>query len=90
MARETAYHAIIDKVVTNGKHGPYAVARSDELGVITFSLDPKVWEEKRWPTSGTCVVLSQVTKKRAGWRAEQGRFFRPSDQQPATSKERKP
>lgn len=82
-----SYQATVDKVVPNGKHGSYAVARCQELGCITFSLNSNVWKESEYPEPGMCVVLSQLRKKRAGWRAQQGRFFKPSDQQPATRME---
>jgi len=80
MASNRSYHAIVQKVVS-GKHGPYAVARSEELGFITFSLDAKVWREGDLPEPGTCVVLSEVRKKRAGWRAMSARFFEPADEE---------
>lgn len=90
MANDRGYQAVVEKIIPGGKHGPYAVARSDELGSITFSLDGDVWQERDWPEPGTCVMLSQVRKKRAGWRAQQGRFIEPSDfQQPSNSKEKK-
>ena len=89
MVNDKAYHAIVDKVVNEGEHGPYAVARCEELGVVTFSLDSKVWQEEEHPESGTCVVLSRVFKKRAGWRARTGRLFQPSDQQPETRREQR-
>lgn len=81
MASDRSYQAVVQTIVPGGKHGPYAVARSEELGLITFSLDSKIWQESDWPESGTCVVLSQVRKKRAGWRAQHGRFFEPADEQ---------
>ena len=79
MADDIEYSAVVDKIIGDGKHGPYAVAFSDELGYITFSLDPEVWQEKKFPDPGMCVLLSQIRKKRAGWRAETGRYVRPSD-----------
>jgi hypothetical protein len=78
MAEE--YQAVIQKIVPNGKHGPYAVAQSKELGAITISLDSDVWLEAEWPDPGTYVVLSKIRKKRAGWRAQHGRFLNPSDE----------
>jgi hypothetical protein len=76
---DTLYEAIVQDVILNGKHGPYAVARSLAIGSITFSLDAKVWQEPIYPDEGACVMLSQIRKKRAGWRAEHGRFLQPSD-----------
>ncbi len=74
------YRAIVQKVLDSGRHGPYAVARSKQLGSVTFSLASDVWAEKRWPEPGTEVILSEVIKKRAGWRAQHGRFANPSDE----------
>ncbi|MSU54417.1 MAG: hypothetical protein EXS48_01065 [Candidatus Staskawiczbacteria bacterium] len=90
MADEKCYQAIVQAVIKNGDHGPYAKATSDQLAkeigakqtiAITFSLDEKTWKEDEWPETGTYVVLSKVRKKRAGWRAQIGRFFKPSDEQ---------
>ncbi len=73
--------AIVQKV-TKGKHGAYAVAKSKDIeGSITFSLDKNIWQEPDLPESGTVVVLSKLTKKRAGWRANRGRFLKPSDEE---------
>lgn len=84
--REKNYRAIVEKIIQGGRHGAYAVARSDELGSVTFSLDGNVWQESDWPEAGTYVMLWDMRKKRAGWRAQHGRFVEPSDeqQQPAT------
>ena len=78
---EKEYRAIVDKIIVDGKHGSYAVARCKELGLITFSLDSRVWKEDDWPEGGTCVVLSKIRKKRLGWRAEVARFVMPCDEQ---------
>lgn len=86
MPVEQTYRAIVQKVIVHGPHGPYAVATSDNLeGSVTFSLRPSVWQEKSWPERGTVVVLSDIRRKRAGWRAQLGRFMRPSDKQSAES-----
>jgi len=74
------YRAVVQKIVSNGKHGPFAVAGSEELGSVTFSLSATVWKGEQWPETGTYVVLSQVMKKRAGWRANHGRLLKPSDE----------
>lgn len=79
------YRAVVEKIMSNGRHGPYAVARSDELGSVTFSLSRDVWKEKGQPETGTIVILGQIIKKRAGWRAQHGRFARPSDEATARS-----
>lgn len=75
------YRAIVEKIIQGGKHGPYAVARSEELGSITFALDGNVWQESDWPDAGTYVMLWDMRKKRSGWRAKHGRFVEPSDEQ---------
>lgn len=74
-----SYRGIIENVILNGKHGPYAVVRVERVGQITFSLDKIVWQEGGIPEEGTEVLLSDVRKKRAGWRAMSVRFVRPSD-----------
>ncbi len=81
MQNKKEYYAVVDKVINDGKHGAYAVARCTEFSSITFSLDSKVWQEESWPEPGTCVMLSQVIKKRAGWRANHGRLVSPDDKQ---------
>lgn len=74
--------AVIQKVIREGKHGPFAVATSSQLeGSVTFSLEPTVWKEKEWPEEGMMVFLGELRQKRAGWRAKMGRFWRPSDEQ---------
>lgn len=85
MSKSGGYVGIVEKIVLNGKHGAYAVARCEELGSVTFSLDKPVWRERSKPEEGVYVMLSDVQQKRAGWRAMRGRFVRPSDKpQPAT------
>ena len=91
--RPDEYRAVVQQVIKDGKHGPYAVATSDQIpGSITFSLDSEVWKEKEYPRSGYVVILSDVRNKRAGWRAHSARFVRPTDEQPqadsAMSKEK--
>jgi hypothetical protein len=73
------YRSTVEKIIPGGKHGPYVVSRNEELGSVTFSLDSKVWQEKDWPEPGMWVVLSHLRKKPAGWRAQLGRYFIPSD-----------
>ncbi len=76
------YRATIQKVLPGGKHGPYAVALAEEDGRnITFSLDQPVWQGDSLPEPGTIVMLSQLQKKRAGWRASSARLFQPADEQ---------
>ncbi|MAG29100.1 hypothetical protein CL632_03085 [bacterium] len=79
MPDEKLYQGIVQKVITNGHHGPYVVARCEELNeLITFSLKECVWKENDWPEEGMYVVLSKLRKKRSGWRAMQALFERPS------------
>ena len=74
--------AVVQKLIREGKHGPFAVATSDQLsGSVTFSLEPTVWRESDWPEEGTVVLLGELRQKRAGWRAKYGRFLKPSDEQ---------
>ena len=80
MAEKKLYIAMVEKTVPKGEHGPYAVASSEELGTVTFSLDRSVWQEEDWPEGGNIVILSKLRKKRAGWRAHFGRFLQPSDE----------
>ncbi len=73
--------AVVQKVVKKAKHGPYAVATSEGVkGSITFSLGEGIWKEKSLPERGYVVLLNDLRKKRAGWRAEQARFLRPADE----------
>lgn len=85
-----AARAVIQKVVKEGHHGPFVVASCEALeGSVTFSLEPNVWLEEEWPEEGMVVFLTKLREKRAGWRAMEGRFWRPSDeinQQPARSR----
>ena len=67
MANPTIYRALVEKIIPNGRHGAYAVARSATIGPITFLLCQPVWQEDIWPESGTFVMLSGLMKKRAGW-----------------------
>ncbi|MBI1957114.1 MAG: hypothetical protein HYS44_01490 [Candidatus Niyogibacteria bacterium] len=74
--------AVVQKVIREGKHGPFAVATSNRLeGSVTFSLESTVWKEKERPEEGTMVFLGELRQKRAGWRAKHGRFWKPSDEQ---------
>lgn len=77
---EEKFVAIVQKVFLDGAHGPYAKSKHPQLGTITFSLDEGVWKETSFPGEGDMVVLTDVRKKRAGWRAGSGRFYRPSDE----------
>lgn len=82
MVVDAVVKAVVQKVVSEGRHGPFAVATSDRLdGSVTFSLEPTIWQEKEWPEEGMYVLLGKLRRKRAGWRAKTGRFFKPSDEQ---------
>ena len=70
---------VVEKVVVDGSHGPYAVAWDKTLGSVTFSLGPDVWKERDNPERGLEVVLEDFQKKRGGWRAMSARLFRPED-----------
>jgi len=81
------YLAIVQAVVREGKHGPYAVAISSQItGSVTFSLSPDVWQESSEPQEGLEVILGDVRKKRAGWRAFFARFVRPTGNQQQTAR----
>jgi len=84
MAKDENHHVIVEKIILEGRHGPYGVARFLKLGSVTFSLKPPVWNEADFPELGSYVILSQVRKKRAGWYAKHGRHVVPSDEQPST------
>ncbi|MGD0328142.1 MAG: hypothetical protein ABSB00_00290 [Minisyncoccia bacterium] len=79
MTKGKEYQAVVGKIIHNGKYGPYAVAHSQEMGSVTFSLNPEVWQEEDWPEPGMRVVLSQVREKSAGWRAKHARFTKPPE-----------
>lgn len=78
---EEVVRAVVQRIYLDGKHGPYAVATTEELVSITFSLDDSVWEGEDAPELGEVVLLSKLRKKRAGWKAMHGRRFRLSDEQ---------
>jgi hypothetical protein len=76
VAQTTTYEAVVQKIVSDGRHEAYAVCiveKPKKLSV-TFSLRSRVWSEKRRPEPGEVVVLSHLTEKRAGWRANKARF----------------
>ena len=87
MIMEDAFKTVVQRIVSDGRHGPYAIAISEAIGgSITFSLEDNVWHEREAPECGVVVILSGLRKKRAGWRANHGRYLKPSDeQQPATT-----
>jgi hypothetical protein len=80
--------AVVQKIVSKGKHGAFVVAKADKLeGSITFSLESTVWQEQSYPEAGEMVYLTNLRKKRAGWRAKKGRYYNPSDEQIENRKE---
>lgn len=85
---DDAIRAVVQKVVSQGRHGAYAVATSEQIeGSVTFSLEPTVWQEKEFPEEGSVVHLWKLRQKRAGWRAKAGRFTKPSDEHRERSNE---
>lgn len=85
MSARNHFRAMVERIYPQGRHGPYAVARSEELGSVTFSLEKPTWRAKDWPDAGTMVVLSNLRRKRAGWRAGLARYVTPSDEASASS-----
>lgn len=79
MAKVEAVRGVIQKINSDGKHGPYAIATVDGVGSVTFSLEKHVWDEEDTPEPGEIVILSKLREKRAGWRAMQARYAKPSD-----------
>lgn len=74
------YIAVVEKVITTGRYGPYAVAYCNNVkGSITFSLRAPVWQERDMPNRGISVVLFDLREKQRGWRAMSARFLRPTD-----------
>jgi hypothetical protein len=81
--------AVVQDVLT-GNHGRFVVTTSDSVvGSITFSLDEKVWQEASDPEPGEYVVLSDLRRKRAGWRAHSARHVRPDDDVLANSNQQR-
>lgn len=87
MAEQGAIQAIVQKVCPDGIHGPYAVARAEHLGLVTFALSQPVWTEDSHPEEGEYVILTKLRKKRAGWKAMHARRIQPSDECKARSTE---
>lgn len=85
---EEEIKAVVQKIVSEGEHGPFAVATSEKFdGSVTFSLEPTIWKEEEWPEEGMIVYLAKLRQKRAGWRAKLARFWKPSDEQKERRKE---
>lgn len=80
---EDLLRAVVQRVVAEGRHGPFAFATSDDEQAlsISFSLKSEVWKEEYSPEPGSFVMLGKLSKKRAGWRAAYGRFMKPADEQ---------
>jgi len=78
---ENWVEAVVQKIISDGKHGPYAVATAAGIeGSITFGLDSAVWQENVNPTPGNLVKLTDFQKKQSGWRALKARFLKPFDE----------
>lgn len=71
------YKGIVEKVV-QGAHGPYGVVRHADLGSVTFSLLPPVWNEEDVPECGMEVETRMLRKKRGGWRAMRAWYVQPT------------
>lgn len=84
---KSAYVAVVQDIISAGKHGPYAVTKCEDVGSVTFSLNEETWKEKECPKPGTVVVLSRLIKKRAGWRANSARLFKPADEKTPSKKQ---
>ncbi len=69
MSETAPIRAVVEKVIPKGRHGPYAVARNEEVGSITFSLASPVWTEGDYPEAGEVVLLSSLREMQKGWRA---------------------
>jgi hypothetical protein len=81
VAKKRSFQATVQKIV-NGRHGHYAVATSEDiLGSITFSLDFPCWKEADNPDPGTIVKLSNLRKKRDGWRAMRACDLKPTEEE---------
>jgi hypothetical protein len=86
------YEAVVQSVV-NGFHGPYAIVSviSGEFeGSVTFGLQPPIWNESRPPSGGEFVVISDLSEKRNGWRANRAWFSRQNSRSLAQTPIRQP
>ena|SRR3989338_1429349 len=74
--------AVVSKVV-EGRHGSYAIC-FDRVEIIkspiTFSLSLPCWEGEDSPEGGMIVVLTNLRRKKAGWRALNARYLTPQDE----------
>jgi len=81
---ESAVKATVQKVFLNATGGPYVTAKAKGIrGSITFSLLEDVWQEHTVPQQGMIVVLSELHKRSAGWRAMSARLLTPADECPS-------
>jgi hypothetical protein len=80
MPKADGHRGVVQKISPFGRHGPYAIATIEGLGSVTFSLERGVWDEDDEPKPGEIVILSKLREKRAGWRAMQARYAKPSDE----------
>ena len=79
--KKRIFQATVQKIA-KGKHGRYAVATSEDvLGSITFSLNYPYWQEVNDPDPGTVVELSDLRRKKAGWRAMRARDLQPTEKE---------
>ncbi len=77
---KSEYVAVVGSIVAHGKHGAYAVSHCKQVdGAVTFGLNTPVWMECDWPEPGMEVLVTELRKKRAGWRAMKARYVQPED-----------
>ena len=72
--------AIVNTVVTEGPDAPFALAFSPRFGIIEFSLDSDVWNEKTHPAKGTAVMVAKLRREDDGWRAKEARLWTARDE----------
>jgi len=69
--------AVVQNIVTSGRHGPYAVTRTERNDrFVTFALKKPVWDEEHFPEPGTVVLLEGVYERRLGFRAQRATLSR--------------
>lgn len=88
MSKRKVYRTIIDKVLEEGKRGPFIICWCKDLGVSVAVLREK-WKDEKEPEFGDVVALRGLyahmrkrngTGPRMGWRAESARLWRPEDE----------
>jgi hypothetical protein len=69
MSTTEPIEAVVEKIIPDGKHGAYAVARHPDIGSVTFSLSAPTWTETDDPEPGEVISLSNLRQMQRGWRA---------------------